>query len=172
MRKSRFIFLSGLILIAALVRLFPHPPNFTPIASIALFGGAYFTGKKWAFAVPMLAMLASDLLLGLHSTMIFVYGAFALTILIGFMLRDRVNVATVAGASVGSSVIFFLVTNFGVWISGTMYPHTISGLAACYTAAIPFFRSTLVSGLLFSGVLFGIYEYAKRKVPSLQPADS
>lgn len=170
MHNKRFILITGLIVIAALIRLLPHPPNFAPIGAMALFGGAYFTRKHWAFIIPMIAMLASDLILGLHGTMAFVYGAFALTVLIGFKLRNHVSLASTAGSALGASLIFFIVTNFGVWLTMGMYPMTLSGLIACYTAAIPFFHYTLIGNLVYAGALFGVMEWMKQRYPTLQPA--
>lgn len=167
MRKTRFLLLTGLILIAAIARILPHPPNVTPIAAMALFGGAYFNQKKFAIIIPMIAMLAADIFLGFHSTMLFVYGAFLATIGIGFLLRSNKSVFPIAGAAVGSSVLFFVVTNFGVWLSTGMYPMTVSGLISCYVAGIPFFQNTLLGDLVFTGVLFGAFEFLKQRYPSL-----
>jgi len=169
MRKSRFLLLTGLILIAAIARILPHPPNITPIAAMALFGGAYFNQKKFAYIVPIVAMFAADIFLGFHSTMFFVYGAFLATIGIGFLLRSNKSVLSITGAAVGSSVLFFIVTNFGVWLSTGMYPMTISGLISCYVAAIPFFQNTLLGDLVFTGALFGTFEFLKQRYPSLKP---
>ena len=147
----------GLIAIAALFRLAPHPPNFAPVAALALFGGAFLSNRVLAFAIPLAAMLATDLVLGFHGTMAFVYLAFVATVLIGRTLQTRRQQALpVAGAAVGASVLFFLVTNFGTWLVQDLYPPTAAGLAACYTAAIPFFHNTLAANLLFTGVLFGL----------------
>ena len=118
----------GLIALAAASRLLPHPPDFTPLAALALFGGAYFSDRRLAFAVPLVALLLTDLLLGLHDTMPFVYLGFVATVLIGFALRGRVRVLPVAAAAVLSSVLFFAITNFGVWMVGNLYPHDAAGL--------------------------------------------
>ncbi len=167
MRNSRFLIITLFIVAAALLRLLPHPPNFSPITAIALFGGAYFSHRGLALIVPLLAMGISDLFLGFHQVMPFVYGSFLVAVVIGFALKSNKKVLPIATGAVGASVLFFLVTNFGVWLTGTMYPATFSGLIACYTAAIPFFQNTLLSGLLYSGVLFGSFELLKRKYPAL-----
>lgn len=167
MRKSRFIILTLFIVAAALLRLLPHPPNFSPIIAIALFGGAYFSSRGAAFIVPMIAMGLSDIFLGFHQSMPFVYASFLLIVGIGFVLKSHKRFTPILSGAVGSSILFFLVTNFGVWLTGTMYPHTFSGLLSCYAAAIPFFQNTLLSGLLYTGVLFGSFELLKRKYPSL-----
>ncbi|HPI37752.1 MAG TPA: hypothetical protein PK397_07395 [Ignavibacteriaceae bacterium] len=165
--STKFFFLTGLILAAVFSRLIPHPPNFAPIAAIALFGGAYFDNKKLAFIVPFIALLISDLVIGFYDGMWAIYLSFALVVGIGFMLRNRVNTGRVAIAAVSSSVLFFVVTNFAVWVSGFLYPMNFSGLVTCYTAAIPFFHNTLIGDLVYSGALFGLYALAKVKYPSL-----
>ncbi len=167
MRNSRFLILTIFIVAAALLRLVPHPPNFSPIIAIALFGGAYFSHRGAAFIVPLLAMGIADLFLGFHQVMPFIYGSFLLIVGIGFYLKSNKRVLPILGGTIGASILFFLVSNFGVWLTGTMYPMTFSGLTACYTAAIPFFHNTLLSGLLYSGVLFGSFELLKRKYPAL-----
>jgi len=165
--SNKFFFLTGLILLAAVSRFLPHPLNFTPLTGMALFAAVYFDEKKLAFAVPVFAMFLSDLFLGLHRNMITVYLSFLLIVGIGFLLQNRKSLLTVAAASVVSSVVFFVLTNFGVWALGTMYPKNLVGLIACYIAAIPFFQNTLLGDLVYTGVLFGIYEVVKVKVPKL-----
>ena len=163
----KFWILTLMIFAAAFVRLLPHPPNFAPIAAMALFGGAYFN-KKWAaFLVPLAAMFITDLILGFHATMWAVYLSFALIVVIGMMMLKEQKIGNIFFASVISSVSFFIITNFGIWISTSYYEKTAIGLAACYTAAIPFFHQTLLSDLFFVGVLFGLYFLAKIKFPVL-----
>ncbi len=142
--------------IAVVLRLVPHPANIAPIAAMALFGGAYLN-KKYALVVPIVTMIFSDLFLGFHSTVIFVYGSFLLTGVIGIWLRDHKDMRYIFLASLVSSILFFLITNFGVWLVGNLYPKTVQGLIECYIAAIPFFRNTILGDLLYSGVLFGGY---------------
>jgi len=162
-----FILLAGMILAAAFVRFIPHPPNFAPIAAMALFGGAYFT-KKWAaFLVPLAAMFITDLFLGFHATMWAVYLSFVIIVLLGMVMIKQKKIGNLFFASVSASVLFFVITNFGLWISTPYYVKTGAGLAACYTAAIPFFHHTLLGDLLFVGIMFGLYELVKAKFPSL-----
>lgn len=167
-----FLMVTGLIVIAAVFRLLPHPPNFTPVAAMALFGGAYFSDKRMAFVIPVAAMLFADLFLGFHSTMIWVYGAFIVTVLIGMWIGQKTSFGRVAAGALGSSILFFAVTNFGVWLTGMWYPVTPAGLAACYTAAIPFFHYNVIGDLVFTGALFGAYEFAKAKLPQLQSTNA
>ena len=159
--------LSAIVLVAAM-RLVPHPPNFTPIGAIALFGGAYFGRRALAFVAPLGALLLSDLVLGFYSGMAINYLATALIVLIGWALRAQVTPIRVGLAAVASSVTFFLVSNLGVWTSGGLYPRTLEGLAACYVAAIPFFQNTLAGDLVFSALLFGGFALAERGVPLLR----
>jgi len=163
----KFWVITLMIFAAAFVRLLPHPPNFAPIAAMALFGGAYFS-KKWAaFLVPIAAMFVTDLILGFHATMWAVYLSFSLIVVIGLLMIKQKNINNIIFASVTSSVVFFIITNFGLWISTPYYEKTGLGLAACYTAAIPFFHQTLLSDLFFVGILFGLYHLATIKFPVL-----
>jgi hypothetical protein len=165
---ARLLALLSAILVATALRLLPHPPNFTPIGAMALFSGAYL-GKRWlAFVAPLAAMLLSDAVLGFHSGMIFVYASVALIVLIGGIGLNRKSVLRIGGAAVASSVLFFVVTNFGTWALSGMYPPTLSGLAACYVAAIPFFQNTLAGDLFYSGMLFGGFALLERTVPALR----
>lgn len=158
MNKTRFVFITIMILAAITSRFIPHPPNFTPIAGIALFGGAYYSNKKLALIIPLLAMFLSDLFIGLHSLMFFVYLSFAIIVLLGFLLREKKSVAKIAFISIAGSVIFFIITNFAVWFLGNMYPKNILGLINCYIAAIPFFKNSLAGDLFYTVILFGTFE--------------
>lgn len=153
-----------IIFIAAALRLAPHPPNFAPIAAMALFGGAYFN-RGYAFLVPIVAMLASDLFIGFYSPVVMgsVYGSFILAGLIGLWLKKRKSPRNVILAAIGSSVLFFLITNFAVWLGG-WYPRSLTGLIECYTLALPFFRNTILGDLFYTGVFFGGYELVLRLV--------
>ena len=170
--NPKFLVITGMILAGALLRLLPHYPNFTPIAAMALFGGAYFTNKKLSFIVPFAAMILSDLILGFHSTMWAVYLSFALIVVIGFSLRESRKVSNIFLASVSSSVLFFVITNFAVWLSGGIYPMTVTGLGECFTAAIPFFSYTGIGDLFYAGVFFGVFELARTKFPVLAQANA
>lgn len=168
MTKPRLLVLICMILAAAASRLIPHPPNMASITAVALFGGAYLTDKRLAFLVPMAALLLSDLILGLYSHMEIIYGSFALVACIGLLLRRKRTPLRIAGAALLSSVLFFVVTNFGVWAFGSLYPKTIAGLVTCYVAAIPFFQNTLAGDALYTAVLFGGFALAERWIPALR----
>ncbi len=170
MNKYKFFLITAIILAAVFSRLLPHPPNFSPITAVALFGGSYFTNRSLAFAVPLTAMFLSDLIIGLHSYLFVVYLSFAVIVLIGFMLNKNKSPLHIGLAALSSSVLFFVTTNFAVWLMGSLYPKTIDGLVTCYIAAIPFFQNTLMGDLFYSAVLFGGFELAKRYVPTLREA--
>ncbi len=162
-----FLLLTVMVLAAAFVRFIPHPPNFAPIAAMALFGGAYFT-KKWAaFLVPLAAMFITDMFLGFHATMWAVYLSFVIIVMLGMVMIKQKKIGNIFFASVSASVLFFIITNFGIWISTPYYEKTGAGLAASYTAAIPFFHHTLLGDLFFVAIMFGLYELFKVKFPSL-----
>nr|BCX01439.1 MAG: hypothetical protein KatS3mg041_1485 [Bacteroidota bacterium] len=162
---------SALIALAALSRLLPHPPNFTPIGAMALFSGAHMGLRPGAFAVPLLALLVSDLLIGTHPLMPFVYGSFALITVLGYvLLHTRRTLWRLGGSALLASTLFYLITNFGVWAVGSWYPKTPEGLLSCYIAAIPFFGNTLAGDLFFTAVLFGLWAWLERRVPALETA--
>jgi len=144
------------ILIAVLMRLLPHLPNFTPIAAMALFGGVYLN-KRYAFIIPLTAMFASDIFLGFHQAMPYVYGSFILAGMIGLWLKKHKSAKNIICASLISSILFFLITNFGVWAAG-WYPKTLNGLLESYLMGIPFFKDTVFGDLVYSGMFFGGYE--------------
>lgn len=158
---------SLMIFIAAFVRLLPHPPNFAPIAAMALFGGAYFSKKSFAFAIPLAAMFLTDAIIGFYSSAWLTYLSFALIVVLGIVMLKKVSVKNLIFASISSSISFFAITNFGVWALGTLYPKTPAGLMESYIAAIPFFQNSLIGDLFFVGVMFGVYELVKHKVPAL-----
>ncbi len=154
--------MSAIIGLAALSRLLPHPPNVTPIAAMALFAGANLGNRKAAFLLPIAAMFLSDLVLGfavyggaLLKSQPVVYFCMLMAVVIGRLIRNNGSALKIASATLGNAVMFYLVTNFAVWAWGALYPRTWSGLIACYTAAIPFFRNSLIGDITFVAVLFG-----------------
>jgi hypothetical protein len=177
---SRFWFVLTIIATGAAMRLVPHWPNFTPIAAIALFGGAYMTRKHLAFIIPMAAMLLSDLFLGFHSTMIAVYIGFAITVSLGLLIARKPKALNIVAASFASTVIFFLITNFGSWLSSPMYAKDFTGLMQSYAAGLAFFNdgsqgisffvNSLVGDLFYNTVFFGVFYLAKLRFPVLAKA--
>lgn len=173
----RFIVVFSVILLAALLRLLPHWPNFTPIAAMALFAGTYFDRKQFAFAIPITAMFISDLVIGLHANMPAVYLSFAITVVLGMAIRKKVTAGSVFFASIASAVIFFLVTNFSSWLAMSMYPKNFTGLIECYLAGLAFFRDTtyglsfflndVLGTTFFSAVFYGAFYLAEMRFPVL-----
>lgn len=160
-----------LILLAVASRLLPHPPNFAPVAAIGLFAGAMLD-RRSAWLVPFAALLLSDLVIGFYHpvSMFMNYLAFAACLLLGAgVLGKRRGLGRIAGATLGGALVFFAVSNLGMWVSG-YYPRTLAGLAECYTAAIPFFRNTLVSDVLYVVVLFGGYALLSRLAQRWRPS--
>lgn len=152
----------ALIILGVLTRFMPHMPNFNPVIAIALFGG-YYLNKKYALSVPLLLMVISDIFLGLHNTIFFTWGSVVLISILGLSQKKNKSILNVAGFSFISAVLFFVITNFGVWFSG-WYPLTLKGLADCFYMGIPFFRATLLSTLVYATVMFGAYELIARLV--------
>lgn len=174
-RSARVLLLVGMVVGAALLRLAPHPPNFVPLGALALFSGAQFGRKSWAFATPLLAMLLSDSVIhllrgyGFHSLTFVVYGCMAAIVCIGMLIARRVGVISVAVGAVTASVLFYVVTNFAVWATSGMYPLTAAGLAACYVAAVPFFWNSLAADLFYAALLFGGLALLTRSFPIFSP---
>lgn len=162
-----------LVVLSTLMRVIPHPWNLTPVGAVALFSGACFDRKRWSFIVPFAAMFVSDSLLelmtgqGYHSLMPVVYGTFAVIVVIGMLLRSRrQSPALVAAGAVASATLFYVVTNFAVWTASPLYPKTLSGLVACYIAAIPFYGTMLAGDLIYSALLFGTFVWFERFAPA------
>jgi hypothetical protein len=157
-------------------RLIPHPYNFAPIGALALFGGAQFADRRLALLVPLLALLLSDLFLGLYSGMGWIYGSFALIVGIGRLLRSHRTAWGIAGASLSASLLFFATTNFAVWPGSSTYPQRFAGLMECYTAGLPFFWNTLLGDGCYCLVLFGGFALLEsrfavlRETPAAAPA--
>jgi hypothetical protein len=159
-----------LAVLAVFSRLIPIAPNFTPIISVALFAGAYVNEKHRGYAVLILLgmLLTSDAILGFYdrAMMAFVYGAVLLAYPLGFMLSGKVRLLNTLGYSLAGAMMFFIITNFGVWLVGGLYPLTFAGLAECFVLAVPFFRNTLASTFFYSVALFGLYELLAMMIPA------
>lgn len=145
-----------LIGFAVISRLLPHAANIAPIAAVAIFGGAILP-RKWAVALPLAAMVVSDLVIGLHPLVLLTWGSFAVIALASGRWLKNISPGSVVGASIGASLFFYLVTNFGVWLQGQLYSQNLGGLIHCYYNALPFLRNTLVGDLIYTTMLFGIY---------------
>lgn len=143
------IFSVGLILLMVFSRLIPHPPNFTPIIAMGILCGYFFKDLKLSLFVLLISMLISDLLIGFYSNMLFVYSSLILITLLAFKLNNKINIKNLFLYGLAGSFLFYLISNFGVWIFGNLYPKNIGGLIECYFMAIPFFKNTLISTTIF-----------------------
>lgn len=175
--NPKFVFLTIVILLAAMTRVLPHPPNFTAIGAIALLGGALYSDKRTAFIIPFAAMFLADLFIGFHNTMWAVYLSFAISVMIGFTLRNNLRITNLVIASVTSSLLFFVITNFAVWYGSAFYAQDINGLVACIASAVPFYKNdifgsfflnTIFGDLVYTGLLFGAFWIMNIQFPKLQ----
>lgn len=146
----------SLVAVGLLLRFLPHAPNFTPVAAIALFSGVYLN-KRYSFIVPLILMVISDLVIGLHDVVLFTWGSFILITLLGLWIKRHKSVFGIISMSLVSSFLFYLISNFGVWFAGR-YPHTFGGLITCYIMALPFLRNYTLATISYVAVFFGIYE--------------
>jgi hypothetical protein len=165
---SRLLSILAAILAAAALRLVPHPPNFTPIGAMALFSGAQFGRRGAAFVAPLAALLLSDAVLGFYHGMATVYFTTGVIVMIGWWLASRRPAWRIVAASVAGSILFYVVTNLGMWLFSGIYPRTLIGLEACYIAAIPFFQNTLAGDLFYTALLFGGFAIAELLIPRLR----
>jgi len=175
------LLITGLIVLAVLSRLLDHPNNFTPLAAIALFGVAYFSNKKWAIIIPVASWWLSDLLLNatIYAEYQTGFSLFAnyqfwsfLSILgivgIGYFLLKKINLINILASAFAAAVLFFIISNFGVWLSGVLYPKTFMGLLECYAAGIPFFHWSLIGNIFYLGLMVGLYEFFALGLPQLK----
>lgn len=161
-KKIEFIIAIIFVLIGVSLRLLPHAPNFTPVAAIALFGGVYLS-KKTALILPIAIMMISDIFIGSYEIklMISVYLGFLICVFLGFCLKKSKKASTIIGSSILSAFIFFVLTNFAVWVFTPWYAKNLSGLIQCYFMALPFFKNTLLASLFYTSVFFTAYESVK-----------
>jgi Family of unknown function (DUF6580) len=158
----RFLIAAAMILLAAVLRILPHPWNFTPVGAMAIFSGSLFRNRWVAFLFPLAALFAGDLFVGLYKLMFIVYISFALSVTIGRRLARSHTVARVGGAVFLGALQFFVVTNFALWALSDFYPRTLAGLAACFANAVPLFSNTLAGDVVYATILFGGYALAGR----------
>lgn len=168
----RAVIIVCFIAFAAVVRILPHPWNFTPLGAMALFSGAKLGGSWKAFLVPLAALFSGDLFVGLHWLMPVVYLSFALSVVVGILFRRRQSFGPLAIATLLGATQFFLITNWAMWAFGTTYPKSFGGLLACYAAGVPLFRNTLAGDAFYAFVLFGGFALIEKTIPafgSVQP---
>ncbi len=172
MNHARLFSIISIIILAAIYRILPHPPNVTPLIAVALFSGAKVNDKWQAIFLPLVIMLISDFFLGLHNTLFFVYAAIVLTVFIGFFLIKKtssiVSAVHVFFATILATALFFIITNFGVWWISDFYAPTWQGLLECYVAGLPFLQKSLAGNLLFSFIIFSGFHLAELKIPLLR----
>jgi len=176
--KLQSSFLIAIILVAALSRVIPHMPNFSPLGAIGLFGAAHFD-KKWkAFLIPIAATWLSDLFINnfiyaryypkftwFYEGFYWQYGSYLLITLAGLFIFNKISIQKVLFGALTSAGLFFIISNFGCWLGSVSYPQTAAGLITCYAAGIPFLKGTILGDLFYAGVLFGGYYLLQNKIP-------
>jgi hypothetical protein len=178
--NTRIIAVSGIVLATAMARLLPHPPNFVPVTALALFSGAFFSSRIFRYSLPLAAMLLSDIVLeiitgyGFHTLQPVIYATFMLITFLGSGLQGKKpSIGRTAFMAFSGNLLFFLTTNFAVWATGNFYPHDLQGLTACYAAGLPFFGdgrfflNGMAGDLFYTGLLFGAWHLAQRRIPAL-----
>lgn len=166
----RLLLAFAIMVIAAALRIAPHPRNFTPVGAMALFSGANIKNRRLAFAFPLLALFAGDVFVGFYNpgVMLLVYASFLLSVLIGRFLQGRRTVLGISAATLLGSIQFFLVTNFAVWWLLNSFPKTAAGLADCYLTGLPLFWNTLAGDAFYAALFFGVFALAERFIPILR----
>jgi hypothetical protein len=159
------------IALAALLRVMPHPWNFTPVGAMALFSGAVVKDRRLAFLFPLAALFVGDIFVGFHKLMPLVYASFLIDVALGYWIRDRRTVARIGGVTLLGAIQFFLVTNFGVWAFLEGWSHTAAGLATCYLTGLPLLLNTLAGDALYALLLFGGFALAERLFPFLRDSE-
>ncbi|OIO39084.1 MAG: hypothetical protein AUJ71_01555 [Candidatus Omnitrophica bacterium CG1_02_49_16] len=157
-----------LVLVGVTMRVLPHPDNFTPVTAIALFSGVVLA-PQIALGLPLIVMIASDLILGPHALYPLTWGSFFLVSLLGVAIRKDARISRIFLGTLGGSLLFYLVTNLGVFLFQAMYEKSLSGLVQCYVMALPFFRNSLLGDLFFSGLFFGVFALVKNYSGKLVP---
>ena len=179
----RFIFITGIILLAAFSRMIPHMQNFSPLGAIALFGGAHLTKKWQAFLIPILATWLSDLFINnviyaqyntgfvwFYEGFYWQYGSYLIITLASIFILNKMTAPRMILGILSSTAIFFFITNAGCWLGNVAYPQNFTGLMSCYAAGIPFLKGTLLGDVFYSGVLFGAFYFTQIKYPALVKA--
>lgn len=170
MDNKKGVWILTLILVAAASRLVPHLNNFTMVGALAIFGGSVINHKVLKYVLPLIALFLSDIILNnfvlnlnanggislAYPGMLWVYGAFVVMTFLGSLV-NRNKLVSILGTAIGSTLLFYLITNFGTWTTGLYYPMSFSGLIACYVAGIPFIGGTLLGTVIYSFILFGAY---------------
>ncbi len=151
-----------MVLAASLSRLLPHAPNFTALTAVSLFAGSMWGFSLATFLVPLLAMFLTDMVFGSHPTTLYVYGSVFLISFLGALALKQRKAGRIIATTFVSSALFYLVTNFGVWMEAGLYPPTASGLAESYLMGLPFLRNQILGDLTFTVAIFAGYELLVR----------
>jgi len=159
---NSFILLLSAILALSFTRLIPHPWNFSPMIAAGIFAGFYFRYFYLGSFVIILSMFLGDLFLGFHNTMFFTYLSLAVVVLVGLYLKS-LKFTNILYGTLASSIVFFIITNLGAWLTLDMYSKDISGLMQSYTMAIPFFHNTLISTFIYLYIFKTLFEFALKK---------
>jgi hypothetical protein len=164
----RMIVVLAMIALAAVLRIMPHPWNFTPVGAMALFAGAVVKDRRVAFIVPLVALFVGDIFIGFHKLMPLVYASFLVDVALGYWIRNRRSVARISGVTLLGALQFFLVTNFGMWAFFDTFPRTAAGLLACYISGLPLLGNTLGGDVFYAAFFFGGFALAERFFPILR----
>jgi len=156
-KTTLIVLLAAVAILSAVARLLPHPSNFVPLGALALISGTYIR-SRWGVVLPLLVMVATDTLIGWHNIVFFTWGCYLLMSMMGWWIRQKKNAWRVVGGALAGSILFFVVTNLAVWAFTPLYTKTAAGLVYCFYMALPFFRNTVLSDLIFSGIFFGSFE--------------
>ena len=160
--RNSVILLVFAILALSFTRLIPHPYNFSPMIAAGIFAGFYFKHFYLGSFVIILSMFLGDLFLGFHNTMFFTYISLAIVVLAGIYLKS-LKFKNILYSTLASSIVFFIITNFGAWLTLDMYSKDLNGLMQSYTMAIPFFQNTLVSTFVYLYIFKTLFEFALKK---------
>ena len=164
----RMIVILAMIGLAAVLRVMPHPWNFTPVGAMALFAGAVVKDRRLAFIFPLVALFVGDIFVGFHKLMPLVYASFLVDVALGYWIRNRRTVARISGVTLVGAIQFFLVSNFADWAFLDSYPRTVAGLITCYAVGLPLLWNTLAGDAFYSAIFFGAFALAERHFPILR----
>lgn len=160
----------GMVVLGSGVRLLPHPWNFTPMMAIGLFAGSQARKASTGVLATLVALVLSDAVLGFYSGIWYVYAAALIPVLFGRFIRNRSGAGAIAAAALASSLSFFVITNFMVWATEQLYPHTLGGLSECFLAGIPFYRNQVLGDAVYTVAIFGGYALLNRLCQPVQQA--
>ena len=168
--RKRILIVLAIIAALGVIRLLPHPPNFTPLGAIAIFAGVHLGRKMWAYLIPALILLLTDLVAGpvFYEGFLWVYLAYIPLVLIGRGISTNRNPISIGFGALSGAIIFFLISNFGVWVHSALYPKTLEGLGACYAMGLPFLRNDILGTIAFCAVAFAVYDFIRNRVPEIE----